>query len=90
MPVTKKQRPPDRWKVRWCGQCRAYEYDSGAPRGWIPLRGTVPGSWDDNPASILNLLGAFATAADYARAADYCNELVDVPPGVVFTKETRS
>ena len=32
-------RPVEPWKVRWCVVCRRYEYDVGAHRGWVPLRG---------------------------------------------------
>ena len=35
-------RATDEWKVRWCGGCRQYEYDTGAPRGWVMLKGSPP------------------------------------------------
>jgi hypothetical protein len=40
--VAKKFRVPDPWKVRWCTVCCRYEYDTGSPRGWVPLRGEPP------------------------------------------------
>lgn len=24
------------WRYRWCGMCRTWEWDSGAPLGWVP------------------------------------------------------
>lgn len=41
-PVRGGPRAVEPWKVRWCGPCRRYEYDVGAHRGWVPLRG-APG-----------------------------------------------
>ncbi len=33
----------DPWKVRWCGPCALWEYDTGVPRGWVTLKGDAPG-----------------------------------------------
>lgn len=44
LPITTTiARPPDPWKVRWCGRCRQYEYDVGAYRGWVKLQGAPDG-----------------------------------------------
>jgi len=39
---TANRPPPDAWKVRWCGACSGYEFDTGVPRGWVRLQGNPP------------------------------------------------
>ncbi len=39
---TPERRGVDPWKVRWCTVCRCYEFDAGAPKGWVPLKGKPP------------------------------------------------
>ncbi len=39
------RREVDAWKVRWCGVCRQFEFDAGAPRGWVVLRGPPPAEY---------------------------------------------
>ncbi len=40
--TTGQHREVDVWKVRWCGICHTFEFDTGSPRGWVKLQGEPP------------------------------------------------
>jgi hypothetical protein len=46
--MTEEHRVPDPWKVRWCPPCQQHEYDTGAPRGWVLLRGDPPPGYKES------------------------------------------